>query len=90
MPSAPAKTAASARCLRRADDGQRRASRLPDYLEIDLNHKHADQLAEEISRPRRAQSTSPRRGRHDQSEVRAWAREQELKVAERGRIPLMC
>jgi hypothetical protein len=65
--------------------------------EIDLNQEHADKFDEAIgpyvqaarllSRPRRPQPASPRRGRHDQSQVRAWAREQGLTVSERGRIP---
>jgi hypothetical protein len=65
--------------------------------EIDLSQEHADQLAGALgpyvqaarraSRPRRPQPASPRRGRHDQSQVRAWAREQGLKVSDRGRIP---
>ena len=64
--------------------------------EIDLNKKHADQLAKVI-RPyveaarrvpssRRAAS-SGRASRHDQSDVRAWARAQGIKVSDRGRIP---
>jgi hypothetical protein len=66
-----------------------------DY-EIDLSKKHADEFAEAISpfidaarkvtsarRPARA----PRSPRHDQSDVRAWARDQGIKVSNRGRIP---
>jgi hypothetical protein len=66
-----------------------------DY-EIDLSKKHADQLAKAI-RPyieaarKVPASRRPVRGgrsaRHDQSEVRAWARAQGLKVSDRGRIP---
>jgi len=64
--------------------------------EIDLSEAHAGQFARamepylenarRVSRQRHpAQATS--RTRHDQSAVRAWAREQGLKVSERGRIP---
>ena len=66
-----------------------------DY-EIDLNKKHADQLARalgpyvdaarRVSSSRRAVQGS-RPARHDQSEVRAWARRAGLKVSDRGRIP---
>jgi Lsr2 len=66
-----------------------------DY-EIDLNKKHADQLskaispyidaARKVSSARRAVRGS-RPVRHDQSDVRAWARAQGLKVSDRGRIP---
>jgi len=66
-----------------------------DY-EIDLNKKHADEFAKAI-RPfvdaaRKVTSTrrgtrGPRSPRHDQSDVRAWAREQGIKVSNRGRIP---
>jgi Lsr2 len=65
-----------------------------DY-EIDLNKKHSDQLAKALSpfiaaarkvpSPRRA--IRSRAGRHNQSDVRAWARSQGMKVSERGRIP---
>lgn len=66
-----------------------------DY-EIDLNKKHADQLAKAIapyidaarkvpSARRAARSSRP--ARHNQSDVRAWARAQGLKVSDRGRIP---
>jgi hypothetical protein len=64
--------------------------------EIDLSQAHADELAAAVGpyiavarkvtaagRPARA----ARPARHDQSEVRTWAREQGLKVAGRGRIP---
>jgi len=63
--------------------------------EIDLSAKHADQLAAAI-RPyiEAARKVGPRRparsgrpARHNQSEVRAWARAQGLKVSDRGRIP---
>jgi hypothetical protein len=66
-----------------------------DY-EIDLSKKHADQLAKAIEpfvaaarkvpSSRRAVRGS-RPARHDQSDVRAWARGQGLKVSDRGRIP---
>lgn len=63
--------------------------------EIDLNRKHADQLAKAmapyVEKARRVSGSSRRRGaaspRHDQSAVRAWARAQGLKVSDRGRIP---
>jgi Lsr2 len=64
--------------------------------EIDLNKKHADQLAKVI-RPyidaARKVPSSRRPGhggrpaRHNQADVRAWARAQGLKVSDRGRIP---
>jgi hypothetical protein len=64
--------------------------------EIDLSKEHADQLAaaiepyiaaaRRVSAARRAAKPA-RAPRHDQSEVRAWAREQGLKVSDRGRIP---
>jgi hypothetical protein len=64
--------------------------------EIDLSREHADELtaavgpyiaaARRVSASRRP--VKPVRApRHDQSEVRAWAREQGLKVSDRGRIP---
>ena len=66
-----------------------------DY-EIDLNTNHADQFAEAI-RPyidagrKVSSSRRPARGsrpaRHNQSDVRAWARAQGLKISDRGRIP---
>ena len=66
-----------------------------DY-EIDLNKAHTDQLtsaigpfieaARKVSAPRRA-ARGTRPARHDQSDVRAWARGQGLKVSDRGRIP---
>jgi hypothetical protein len=66
-----------------------------DY-EIDLSKKHSDQLAKAIrpyidaarkvpSSRRAARGTRP--ARHDQSDVRAWARAQGLKISDRGRIP---
>lgn len=66
-----------------------------DY-EIDLNKKHADQFAKAIGpyieAARKVPSSrrtgrGPRSPRHDQSDVRAWAREQGIKVSTRGRIP---
>jgi hypothetical protein len=66
-----------------------------DY-EIDLNKKHADQFAKAIgpyvaAARKVASSRRPARGtrtsRHDQSAVRAWAREQGIKISDRGRIP---
>jgi len=66
-----------------------------DY-EIDLNKKHADQLAKAIGpyieaarkvSPARRAARGARTARHDQSDVRAWARAQGLKVSDRGRIP---
>ena len=66
-----------------------------DY-EIDLNKKHADQLAEAIApfiaaarkvQSSRRQARGVRAGRHDLSDVRAWARDQGIKISERGRIP---
>jgi len=66
-----------------------------DY-EIDLSKKHADQFAT-ANRPyldaarKVSSSRRPVRGsrpaRHGQSDVRAWARAQGLKVSDRGRIP---
>jgi Lsr2 len=66
-----------------------------DY-EIDLNKKHADQFAKalgpylgaarKVSLSRRTVRGS-RPARHNQSDVRAWARAQGLKVSDRGRIP---
>lgn len=66
-----------------------------DY-EIDLSQKHADELAAAISPfiavARKVPSVRrPVRGtraaRHDQSDVRAWARSEGLKISDRGRIP---
>jgi hypothetical protein len=64
--------------------------------EIDLNKKHADQFAtalapftaagRKVSGTRRS-SRDGQASRHDQSGVRVWAREQGLKVSDRGRIP---
>ncbi|MGO8886296.1 MAG: histone-like nucleoid-structuring protein Lsr2 [Streptosporangiaceae bacterium] len=66
-----------------------------DY-EIDLNNQHADQLARaigpyvdaarKVSSARRPARRS-RPARHNQSDVRARARAQGLKVSDRGRIP---
>jgi hypothetical protein len=66
-----------------------------DY-EIDLSKDHADQFAaaigpyleaaRKVSAAKRAARTT-RPARHDQSDVRAWARDQGLKVSDRGRIP---
>ena len=66
-----------------------------DY-EIDLNKEHADQFnraiapfvaaARKIS-PSRRPAQGARKGRPDLSNVRAWAREQGIKVSDRGRIP---
>jgi hypothetical protein len=64
--------------------------------EIDLSKKHATQLATAIrpyieaarkvpSSRRAARGSRP--ARHNQSDVRAWARSQGLKVSDRGRIP---
>jgi nucleoid-associated protein Lsr2 len=66
-----------------------------DY-EIDLSKKHADQFAKTIdpyiaaarkvgSSRRSARGT--RVSRHDQSAVRAWARDQGIQISNRGRIP---
>jgi hypothetical protein len=64
--------------------------------EIDLSQAHKDELAaavgpyvaaaRKVTAARRA-ARAARPARHDQSEVRAWAREQGLKVSDRGRIP---
>jgi hypothetical protein len=66
-----------------------------DY-EIDLSKKHADQFAKavrpyseaarKVSSARRTVRGS-RPARQNQSDVRAWARAQGLKVSDRGRIP---
>ena len=66
-----------------------------DY-EIDLNKQHSDQFAKAI-RPyidaaRRVPSSrragrGSRMSRHNQSDVRAWARAEGLKISDRGRIP---
>ena len=66
-----------------------------DY-EIDLNKEHADQFTEAV-RPfiaaarkvpsSRKPAKGARTARHDLSEVRAWARDQGIKVSARGRIP---
>jgi hypothetical protein len=67
-----------------------------DY-EIDLNKKHAEQFAaaigpfieaaRKVSPAKRAAVRNARPVRHDQSDVRAWARSQGLKISDRGRIP---
>ncbi|HEY5360604.1 MAG TPA: Lsr2 family protein [Streptosporangiaceae bacterium] len=66
-----------------------------DY-EIDLSKKHAGQLEKAVGPFIAAARTVPssrrpvrsaRTARHDQSDVRAWARAQGLKVSGRGRIP---
>lgn len=64
--------------------------------EIDLNKKHSDELAKalgpfiaaarKVSSGRRPGRTA-RAARHNQSDVRAWAREQGIKISDRGRIP---
>jgi hypothetical protein len=66
-----------------------------DY-EIDLSQEHADALVAAIqpyiaaarkvpSARRPVKGTRP--ARHDQSDVRAWARGQGIKISDRGRIP---
>ncbi|HEU5418447.1 MAG TPA: Lsr2 family protein [Streptosporangiaceae bacterium] len=66
-----------------------------DY-EIDLSQTHADQFARALAPFIGAARKTPgtrravrglRPARHDQSDVRAWARAQGLKVSDRGRIP---
>jgi Lsr2 len=66
-----------------------------DY-EIDLNKAHADQLTQAfgpfIAAARKVPSSrrpgrAARAGRHNLSDVRAWARDQGIKISERGRIP---
>ena len=66
-----------------------------DY-EIDLNKKHAAQFAKAIAPylaaarkvpSSRRQTRAARPSRHDQSEVRAWARGQGIQISDRGRIP---
>jgi Lsr2 len=66
-----------------------------DY-EIDLNKKHADQFAKAIGPyiaaarkvpSQRRSGRGARAPRHDLSGVRAWARDQGIKVSDRGRIP---
>jgi hypothetical protein len=64
--------------------------------EIDLSQAHADELAaalgpyvaaaRKVAAARRS-ARGPRAARHDQSEVRSWAREQGFNVSDRGRIP---
>jgi len=64
--------------------------------EIDLNRQHADEFANAIApyleagrkvAARRAGRGTARPARHNQSDVREWARAQGLKVSDRGRIP---
>jgi len=66
-----------------------------DY-EIDLSQKHADELTAAIGPfiavARKVPSTrrpgrAARAARHDQSDVRAWARGEGLKISDSGRIP---
>jgi hypothetical protein len=66
-----------------------------DY-EIDLNQRHADEFANAIApyieaarkvSARRSGRGAARPARHNQSDVREWARAQGLKVSDRGRIP---
>jgi len=66
-----------------------------DY-EIDLNKEHTDQFAHAIgpfiaAARRISSSRRPARGtgaaRHNLSDVRAWARDQGVKISDRGRIP---
>jgi hypothetical protein len=67
--------------------------------EIDLNEEHASQLDEVLAtyveRARRVDRAQPRRARRAEDErrdpeelraIRQWAREQGLKVSDRGRI----
>ena len=63
------------------------------HYQIDLNNKHAkrfrEQMAPYLDAGRRVRSTATRRSRagRDRSEsVRSWAREQGIKVSDRGRI----
>lgn len=64
--------------------------------EIDLNKKHSAQFTKAIhpyidAARKVSSSRRPARGsrpaRHNQSDVRAWARSQGLKISDRGRIP---
>ena len=66
-----------------------------DY-EIDLNKKNADKLARALAPfieagrrvPARRAARGPRQtSRHNQSDVRQWARAQGIKISARGRIP---
>jgi hypothetical protein len=66
-----------------------------DY-EIDLNSTHTEEFAKAIAPyleaarklpARRAGRGTARPVRHNQSDVREWARAQGLKVSDRGRIP---
>jgi hypothetical protein len=63
---------------------------------IDLSREHADALAAAIQPYIAAARKVPgarrpvkgaRPARHDQSDVRAWARGQGIKISDRGRIP---
>ncbi|MGH3274928.1 MAG: histone-like nucleoid-structuring protein Lsr2, partial [Streptosporangiaceae bacterium] len=66
--------------------------------EIDLSPAHAAELAAAMgpyiaaarkvaSAKRPVRGGLPRVVRHDHSDVRAWARDQGLKISDRGRIP---
>ena len=65
--------------------------------EIDLNKKHSAQFtkairpyidaARKVSSSSRRSARGSRPARHNQSDVRAWARSQGLKISDRGRIP---
>jgi Lsr2 len=66
-----------------------------DY-EIDLSKKNADKLAKALAPfieagrrvpARRAGRGARHASRHNQSDVREWARAQGIKVSDRGRIP---
>lgn len=63
--------------------------------EIDLNSEHAEQLRESFAPwvragrrvgGRRSTQKATSKQRNDLAEVRAWAKEQGLQVAERGRV----
>ena len=69
-------------------------------FEIDLNEEHAaaldEALAAYIEHARRVDKPQPRQGRRSDGErrkpeelraIRQWAREQGLRISERGRIP---
>lgn len=67
-------------------------------FEIDLSTANSDKLAKALepfiaaarkvsARTNVRHAALPARKRHDLSAVRTWAREQGLKVSERGRIP---
>jgi hypothetical protein len=66
--------------------------------EIDLSKAHSDELTQAVTpfidAARKVSGSASRRpvrgsrpARHDQSDVRAWARDQGLKISDRGRIP---